>query len=155
MNPIQNTKTVNVIPPQAIKDNGSWTANAVDTKDWDYATFYFHLGATDIAMAALKLQESDDDAAADAYADVAGAVFGGSGVVDIEGAAATLPSATDANKVFVIEVDCRKVERFLKPVATAGDGATGTFLSALCVLSRGRIAPTTNAERGAGQVLRV
>lgn len=155
MNPAQNTKVVNVIPPQAIKDNGSWTANPVDTKDWDYATFYFHVGATDIAMAALKLQESDDDASADAYADVAGAVFGGASVTDIDGVASALPSATDDNKVFAIEVDCRNVERYLKPVATAGDGSTGTFLSALCVLSRGKITPVTAAERGAAQILRV
>lgn len=153
MNPLQNTKILNTIPPAVIKDNASFTAVAVDTKGWDWAMFVFSLGATDIAMAALKLQESDDDGSGDAYADVSGASF--ASATDIDGAAAALPSATDDNKVFVIEVDCRARNRYLKPVATAGDGAAGTYLAAICILGRGEITPITAANRGCGQILRV
>lgn len=155
MNPAQNSKFVNVSPPVAIKDDGSWSTTAVDTKGYNFAQFAVQLGATDVAMAALKLQESDDDGSSDAYADVAGAVAGGEGSVDIAGAAFALPTATDDNQLVIIEVDLRKRKRYLDLVATAGNGTAGTYLSALCVLSQGEITPVTAAERGAKQVVRV
>lgn len=154
MNPLQNTKFVNVSPPVAIKDNSGWTTTSIDTKDWEYCTIIVTLGATDIAMAALKVQESNDDGSADAYADVSALVFGGSGITDIDGAAAALPTDAKDNKVYVFEIDCTKRKRYLDLVATAGDGSTGTFLSAVAILSRGKIAPVSAADRGAEQILR-
>jgi hypothetical protein len=136
-------------PPGAIKDNASFTASAIDTLGFDYALIAIQVGATDIAMAALKLQESD--ASGSGYADVTSGTFDGS--TDLFGSTAALPSATDDNAFFLIAVDLRKRKRYLKIVATAGDGTSGSYLAAMCILSRAKITPNTAAEMGASSVL--
>jgi len=73
MNQLQNTKLVSITPPAAIVDNASYTTASIDTQGWDYLQVVVYLGATDIAMTALKLQESDTDGS---YSDVTGLVFG-------------------------------------------------------------------------------
>ena len=150
MNQLQNTKLVSITPPAAIVDNASYTTASIDTQGWDYLQVVVYLGATDIAMTALKLQESDTDGS---YADVTGLVFGTSS--NIAGSTSTLPSATDDNKFFVFDVDLRGRKRYFDLVATAGDGTAGTFLTAFAILSRGKEQPVTAAERGASQILRV
>ncbi len=150
MTPAQNSKYVLVTPPAAILDNTSATTNSIDTKGWDYLQVVCMVGATDIAMAALKLQTSDTDSS---YADLTGAIFGTS--TNIDGATSAVPSATDDNKVFVIEVDLRGKKRYFDLVATAGNGTVGTYFSAVAVLSKGEISPITAAGRGADEILRV
>ncbi|HXG66982.1 MAG TPA: hypothetical protein VNO70_17905 [Blastocatellia bacterium] len=140
---MQSVKFVSVTPPEAIRDNSSWATAEIDTKGFDYATILVYLGATDIAMAALKLQESDTSGSG--FADVSGADFSVS--------PATLPSATDDNKLFAIFVDLTKRKRYLDLVMTAGDGATGTFAVALAILSRAEEAPNSASERGLSQQL--
>jgi hypothetical protein len=151
MNELQATKYVNAIPPAVIKDNAAFVAAEIDCLDFDCALVLISLGATDIAMAALSLQECDTTGGS--FADVTGTVWGTA--ANIAGATSTLPAAGDDNKVFAIEVDCRKRKRFLKLAATAGDGSAGTYLSAVAILSRGDIAPVTAAQRGAAEILRV
>ena len=151
MNHLQNTKLVSITPPAAIVDNASYTTSSIDTQGFDYMQVVVYLGATDIAMTALKLQESDTDGGS--YADVTGLVFGTSS--NIAGSTSTLPSATDDNKFFVFDVDLRGRKRYFDLVATAGDGTAGTFLTAFAILSRGKDQPVTAAERGASQILRV
>ena len=151
MNQLQNTKLVSITPPAAIVDNASYTTSSIDTQGFDYMQVVVYLGATDIAMTALKLQESDTDGGS--YADVTGLVFGTSS--NIAGSTSTLPSATDDNKFFVFDVDLRGRKRYFDLVATAGDGTAGTFLTAFAILSRGKEQPVTAAERGASQILRV
>ena len=151
MNQLQNTKLVSITPPAAIVDNASYTTASIDTQGFDYMQVVVYLGATDIAMTALKLQESDTDGGS--YADVTGLVFGTSS--NIAGSTSTLPSATDDNKFFVFDVDLRGRKRYFDLVATAGDGTAGTFLTAFAILSRGKDQPVTAAERGASQILRV
>lgn len=150
MNQGQQMKLVSITPPAAIVDNASYTTASVDTAGWDYAQIVVYLGATDIAMVALKVQESDDDSS---YSDVTGLVFGTSN--QISGSASTLPSATDDNKFFLFDVDLRGRKRYLDLVATAGDGTAGTYLTAFAILSKGKDGPVTAAERGASQILRV
>jgi hypothetical protein len=116
MNALQNVKVVNVTPPAAIVDNASFTTNSIDTAGYGKLAVYFSLGATDIAMAALKLQEADDDSA---YGDITGCVYGASG-------APSLPSANLAGR-----------KRYIDVVATAGDGSTGTYGSCIAVLYNG------------------
>lgn len=141
-----------MIPPQAIKDNASWTSNVVDLKGFDYAVVTVQLGATDIAMVALKVQEAD--AATDATtltsgADVSGLIFGTSALPSEDGGATSaLPSATDDNGVLKFYIDCKKVKRYINLVATAGDGTAGTYLSALCELSRAEQVPYNASTRG-------
>jgi len=151
MNPLQQTKVVRAIEPVAIVDDGSWTCQAIDTKGFDFALVIWHLGASDIAMAALKLTECDTSGGS--YADVSGADFDGD--TDMDGSAAALPSATDDNKFELIDVDLRKRKRYLKVTATAGDGTSGTYGTCIVLLGRAGQMPNTCAERGAEHVLQV
>ena len=150
---VQKGKFVAITPPGAIIDDASATTTAIDTKGWDYCQIVVLLGATDIAMTALKVQESNDDGSTDTYADVTGLLFGAS--TNVAGSTSTLPSATDDNKFFIFEIDLRGRDRYLDLVATCGNGSTGTYITAFAILSRGEEAPVTAAQRGASQILRV
>jgi hypothetical protein len=150
MNEMQKVKYVSITPPAAIVDNASYTTASIDTAGWDYLTVVAYLGATDIAMTALKLQTSDTDGS---YADLTGAVYGTS--TDIAGSTSALPSSTDDNGFFVFEVDLRGKKRYFDLVATAGDGAAGTYLTAFAILSRGEQPATTASGRGCKNILRV
>ena len=139
MNILQQTKVVNVTPPAAIVDNASFSTTTIDTAGFGKLAIYFSLGATDIAMSALKLQESDDSGMSGA-ADITGCVYGASG-------APSLPSATDDNKVFGFFVNLAGRKRYIDVVATAGDGSAGTYGACVAVLYNGE--PINDAtERG-------
>lgn len=147
-NALQSVKYVNVTPPTAILDNTSAVTNSVNTEGFAYATFLVELGATDIALTALKLQESDTDGS---YADVTGAIFGTS--ADPTGTTTTLPSATDDNKVYAIFVDLKGRKKWLDMVITMGDGTAGGYVACQCILSGADIQPHTAAGLGLGQYL--
>jgi hypothetical protein len=147
----QSTKDIQVVPPGAIVDDTSFVASVIDLIDSAYVTIRVMLGGTDIAMTALKVQESDE--ADDNFADVPGLVFGTS--KNIAGDTSTLPSADSDNSIFVFDVNAVGRKRYLKLVATAGDGSTGTYMAAIATLSRMAESPVTAADRGAAQVLRV
>jgi hypothetical protein len=129
MNIMQSVKHVLVTPPAAIVDNASFTTNTIDTAGYGKVAIFFALGATDIAMTALKVQESDDSGMSGA-ADITGCVFGASG-------APALPTATDDNKIFGFFINLAGRDRYLDLVATAGDGSAGTFGTAWAVLYNG------------------
>jgi hypothetical protein len=150
MNQSQFNKFVSITPPAAIVDNASYTTTSIDTAGFEYLEVFVFLGATDIAMTALKLQESDTDGS---YADVTGLIYGTS--AGIAGTTAALPIATDDNKCFKFEVDLRGRKRYFDLVATAGDGSTGTFLTAFALLSRASDHPVSASERGFGNIVRV
>jgi hypothetical protein len=145
-------KLVSVTPPAAIVDNAAFTTATVDTQGFRYARFVVYLGALDIAVAALKVQESDDSGMSGA-ADITGAVFGTS--ANDTGSTSTLPSATADNGFFTVEIDLRGRKRYLDLNLTGGDGAAGSFAAAWCELYRGEITPTTAAQKGVAQNLRV
>jgi hypothetical protein len=149
MNPAHSFKLVSLTPPAAIVDAGAYTTAALDTRGYDYCTIVAYLGASDIAMAALKVQESDTDGS---YGDVTGLVYGTS--LGIDGVASDLPSATDDNKFFGFEIDLRGRKRFLDVSATAGDGAAGTFATLFAILWRGDTAEQDAASRGFANILR-
>jgi hypothetical protein len=144
-------KVVNLTPPAAIVDNASYTVAELDTLDWDYCQIYVILGATDIAMTALAVTESDTSGSG--HANVTGLVFGTS--TNLAGSTSALPTATDDNDVFRFDIDLRKRKRYLDVTATAGNGTAGTFACIIAILSRGRIGPETAAEGGCNQILRV
>lgn len=148
---MHNEKYVQVIAPAAIVDDASFTTNEIDTLDFDYATLITSIGATDIAMAALKVQESDTSGSG--FADITGADL--SSATDIDGNATALPSSDDDNNLIVIQIDLRGRKRYLDLVATAGNGSTGTFASAICILSKGAVAPESVADAGAETLIRV
>lgn len=140
MNNLQNVKVVNVTPPAAIKDNASFSTTTIDTLGFSKVAIYFALGATDIAMTALKVQESDDSGMASA-ADITGAVYGASG-------AAALPTSDDDNKIFGFFIDLKGRKRYLDVVATAGDGATGTFGACTAHLYNSNATEDNATQRG-------
>ena len=137
----QNCKFVNTTPPAAIIDNAAATTAALDTKGWEEATFIVQLGALDIAISTMKLQESDSSGSG--YTDISGADFSVSPL--------TLPSATADNNLYAIYVNLVGRKRYLDLSLTLGDGAAGTYVSVLAILSRGKEAPNTASERGVAQ----
>ena len=149
----QQTKLVSITPPAVIVDNAAYTSAELDTLGWDYAQIVVYLGATDIAMAACKVTESD--VTASGHVDVSG--LDTDGDTNIDGSAATLPTATDDNGFVIFDIDLRGRKRFLDLSITAGDGTAGTYAAAFAILSRPNAgaAPTTMAERGAFELLRV
>ena len=147
----QNVKYVSITPPAAIVDDGSYTTAEVDTIGFDYATVVVYLGASDIAMTALAVTESDSSGSG--HANVTGLVYGTS--TNVAGSTSSLPSATDDNKFFLFEIDLRGRKRYLDLTATAGDGSAGTFATMLAILSRAEESPGTAAGAGAADILRV
>ncbi len=131
----QAQKVVLVTPPAAIVDNASYATTEIDTKGFNYLTILVALGATDVALAAMKLTESDE--AGSGHADISGATFAGS-----------LPGATDDNKVYAFHVDLLGRKRYIDLVLTGGDGTTGAYATVMAVLSRGERTPRTATERG-------
>lgn len=146
----QNVKVIRVTDPAAIVDNASWTTQEIDTQGFEYCQIYAYVGATDIAHVALKVQESS--VSGSGFADITGLVFGTS--TNTDDATSTLPSSTDDNKFFCFDIDLRGRQRFLDLVATAGNGAAGTFMVAWAVLSRAGETPMSASERGCSQILR-
>ena len=146
----QNTKFVSLTPPAAIVDNASYTVAELDPAGYDYAVIYCYLGATDIAMTALKVTESDT--AGSGHADVTGLVYGTS--ADIAGSTSALPIDTDDNKCFAFEIDLRGRKRYLDVTATAGDGTNGTYATLFALLSRAEGLGDTASDRGYGNILR-
>lgn len=135
----RNTKYVAITPPAAIVDNAAFTTATIDTKGYKHVKIVGFFGAMDIAMTALKVQESDDS--------------GMSGAVDISGTVGgtdfTLPSATADNTFFAFNINMRgNRKRYLDLSATGGDGTTGTYLTAWVELSRGEENPDSAADRG-------
>lgn len=146
-----DAKWFQLVPPQAIVDDASWSPNEIDTLGFKYLEVIVSIGALDIAMTVLKLQDSD--AAGGSFTDITGLVFGTS--INDTGSASSLPSATDDDELFVFNVSLLGLERFIDLVATIGNGSTGGYLSAIARLSRGETAPNAAAEFGASQVLQV
>jgi hypothetical protein len=152
---LQNDKIVNVIPPGAVVDNAAFTSTVVDTAGFDTVAFVVSLGATDAALATLKIQESDtktDATTLSSGSDVTGLVWGTSTDPDT-GTTSALPSATDDNKVFVAYVDTKARKRYLQLQATAGNGTTGTYLNAVAVLGRAGQGAYDAETRGLGSNL--
>lgn len=150
---LDNYKLVNVTPPAAILDDASASTTEVDTKGWNHARFIVALGASDIALAALHVTESD--ATGTGHVEIDETDFSDATQTDIEGTALALPAADADNKLYVIDIQLEGRKRYLDLVATAGNGSTGTYVSAICILSRGEAAPVTNAGHGCGAVVQI
>lgn len=144
---LQRIKVVQVTAPTAINDNTAYTTATVDTLGFDECLFEIAFGAMDIAVAALKVQESDDSGMSGA-ADVSGADFSVS--------PATLPSATDDNHFYGVHVKCGGArKRYLDLSFTAGDGSAGTYASVNALLAKGETEPSSATTQGFTQLLKV
>ena len=148
MNDLQHCKFVSAVKPTAITDNATATADVIDCRGFDFATIVVQLGATDIALTALKVQNCATSGGT--YADITGATFaGGTG---LGGATLALPSATDDGQTCVFQIDLRGLDPFLKLVVTFGDGTAGGFSAAVAILSRAKFPPITSATTADGDV---
>lgn len=151
MHESQHVKYVPITQPAAIVDNASFTTATIDRIGFNFLTIVFMLGATDIALTALKVQESDDSGMS-GPADIVGTRVGTD--PDIGGTTTVLPSATDDNKLVVFQINLQGRKRYIDLVATIGDGSAGGFAAAVGILSRAEVSPMTSAEAGALWVLR-
>ena len=150
MIPARLVKYVSITPPAAIVDNASFTTAEIDTNGFNHMTVVVYLGATDIAMTALTITESDTTGSG--HAPVTGLVWGTS--TNIDGSTSALPSATDDNTFQIADIDLRGRKRFIDVTATMGDGTVGGFVTILGILSRGSQTPKSISDIGANEVLR-
>lgn len=153
---VQTSNVFLATPPAAIINTASAVHNVIDTLGYDHLRILCALGATDIALTALKVTESDVKASGTTLTsgvDVTGLIYGTSN--DITGTLSVLPSATDDNKVFAFDVDLRARKRYMIVTATFGTGSTGGYVTILAVLSRAEQDPITAAGQGVANVLAV
>jgi hypothetical protein len=148
----QNSKLFSVTPPAAIVDAAAFTTATIDTKGFDYLQIVVYLGALDIAVSALKVQESDASNMGSA-ADITGTIVGTD--ADAFGVTSVLPSATDDNKFFVFDINLKGRKRYIDLVFTGGDGSTGTYAAVWAQLWRAEATPVTASERGCLNIMRV
>jgi hypothetical protein len=153
--PTDRIKYVPIINPAAIVDDddpvgayGDANPVSVDTAGFSHARILVHLGATDIALTAFgafagaAAASGADDAT---YSAITGASFTG----------ADLPSATDDGKFFALDIDLRSVSgRYLALDLTVGNGSSGGFVSAICLLSKGDEELGTAAGQGIESIAR-
>ena len=147
---MQQVKVVPMIAPGVIKDDAAYTCAVCDALGWDYATAVFHIGATDIAVAVMNIQDADDNST---YGIIDGANFANTSHLDITGTALALPDANADNTIILVHLDLKKRKRYLQAAVTAGNGSAGTYMSGVFVLSRGEAMPDTAAEAGASIVV--
>lgn len=147
----QDAKYVVAIAPAAILDDTSATAAEIDCKGAGYLEIPIQLGATDIAVTALKLQECDESGGT--FTDIAGASFNAGNSAD--GVALALPSSTDDNQPHVFQVNLIGRKRFIKVVCTFGNGTAGGFVAATARLSRLANLSSVMTDRASGGICRV
>jgi len=135
------TKDVVSVFPQARLNNGSFTVTSVDRKDFDYATLEVVLGATDVGLTTLQLQESDDNSTWSAVTN---------GDFSISG---TLPTSASSNSIWGWDIDLKGRKRYLRPAITVGNGTLGAFLTAVFKLGRAEQAPYSAATRNLAGLL--
>lgn len=144
----QDVKKINHAPPAAIVNAGSvalLTPGYIDTLGFSSVFFEIELGATDIALTALKVQEADDHST---WVDVPGADFS---VLPL-----TLPSATDDNKQYGILIPVNGLrQRYMKLIATFGSGSSGGYLTAQARLGNPANAPYDGPTQGYAQYAKV
>lgn len=132
--------------PQAIVDNTSWASTAFDTQGCDGIWVVVTLGATDIAMAALKVQESDTLTNPTTLASGTDIPLADFSVLPL-----TLPSATDDDKSYGVYIPITgNRKRYFNVLATAGNGAAGTYAAAFGIYGKIEV-PNTMTERGLAQ----
>lgn len=149
-------KTVVLVQSQAIVDNAAWTTKALDTLGFGYAEIFVAIGALDIAIAAMKLQESDaisDANTLSSGADITGSRFGTD--ANDSGSTSTLPSATDDNKLYKFEVDLKGRKRYIDLSLTGGDGAAGSYAVVWANLFEADKPPISATEKGIAQLMRI
>ena len=146
----QRKKVVRLVAPVAV-DDATATSQECDTLGFRYAVITAHIGNIDIALSALKITECDTSGGT--FADITGLRFGTD--ENVAGSTSGLPSSTDDNKFWEFDIDLRGRKRFLKVVATVGNGSVGAVLTVIAQLFRPDDAPDSASDRGCEEILRV
>jgi hypothetical protein len=129
-----------LVKPSLDPESRTAAANGsgVNCAGYDRALAILHLGAHDRTtgdeVLDVKIQESSDDAAADAYADVVGGAFAQIGNV--------VPNATRGN-VYLLDIKLTKREQYLRAVGTPGGTSPIDLYGVIFILYRGTKAPVT------------
>lgn len=144
-----NLKIVRVLSPGAIVDNTSPTTTEINAGGCGHVTVVLDIGATDIAMVALKMQESD--VSGSGYVDIPNLNFATGTLQD--GTAATLPGAGDDNHFFAFQIPMNGRKPFLNVSITGGDGSAGAYFAAFAILGQLAAVPSDAAGRGFTQEL--
>ncbi|HEY2589825.1 MAG TPA: hypothetical protein VGI81_29040 [Tepidisphaeraceae bacterium] len=135
---ITQSKKVQLAWPAARANNATVACASVDRSGYEYAVIRVALGATDVGLTALKLQESDDNST---FTDVPGTDFSVSPL--------SLPTSGNGNTLWEFQVDLRGGrKRYLKPLVTVGNGTVGAFVAVCAELFRAEQAPITAATQG-------
>lgn len=149
MQSLQGVKKGIAVLPQVL-DNATAVSYVIDTAGVDFVNIDCIIGATDIAMTALKVQESDvksDATTLTSATDVTGLIYGTSALPE-DGTTSALPTATDDNKVYSFFVNTQGRKRYLQLVATAGNGTVGVAIAA--VYNAGKVSNMDLSASGRG-----
>ncbi len=143
MEAIKKTKYALLVPPQ-LKDDGEPTSlTYIDTAGYAHLRVLFVIGATDIATTAAPTL-TDCDTTGGSYAAITSAAL-----------AAAVDSGDD-NKIFAIDVDLEGKKRYIKPTFTCGNGALGTNVAIVGILSTvTERAPENATEAGLEELVQV
>jgi hypothetical protein len=133
-----NVKFVPVTPPGAIVDNTAFTTAAVDTIGYRHLTFLVIFGAIDIAPASASIRQSN------------ASNMGSPSNIAVGGTDFALATASDSDNLFhLFEVDLLGKQRYIDFEITGGDGASGSYISVIAILSRPEESPNSASEHGA------
>jgi hypothetical protein len=142
------SKRVAFLPPQSLASNTSGSSATIDTKGYSFAKVVVDIGVTNIALATLKVQQSDLSNMGGAT-DISGTNFGADN--NDAGSTSSLPDANTSNTSVAIFIDLRGKKRYIKVVATTEVNVNHAGLySAYAELSRPAETPRTAAEAGYG-----
>lgn len=150
MKPFQDCKLVNLISDLTV-DNAAYTTAEIDTAGYGYAVIVATFGNVPANVGAMTVTESDTAGSGHAAFITVGTT------ACIDAATSALPTAAGGDgDIMVFEIDLTGRKRYLDFTCTAGDGSgTTTELSAVCYLFQADVSPTTEAGRGADQIIRV
>lgn len=133
-----NLKFVPVTPPAAIVDNAAFVTAAVDTIGYRHLTFLVFFGAIDIAPASASIRHSN------------ASNMGSPANIAVGGTDFALATATDSDNLFhLFEVDLLGKKRYVDFEITGGDGAAGSYITIIAILSRPEESPNSDSEHGA------
>ena len=149
MIPVQNTKTILVLPPEA-KDNADFAAvTPVDCAGYGHVRFEVMTGSLAAAVGSvnetspIKIEECDTIDGT--YTDRTGAAL------------ADAIGSTEDNKVFAIDINLQNGthKRYMRPAQPHAGNGTGTAsnLAIIAILSKPSVGPANAAEQGLAELV--
>lgn len=129
-NPSDTQLVKRSLSPQAVGAGATVNGAGVDCLGYEALQVIVNVGDVAAGTLTVNLQESSDDAVADAYADITGATTGA-------------VAAAGDDEIYLIDVNLSEVERYVRAVVTDAGGGGANYVAAELVLSKGRHNPPT------------